>query len=107
MHFHGAHQCYSCITVGQYAEENVNTYFAKEVAEGRLSFAHINAELPENQKKAAMYGVTGSSLWIGVYDDNGFHKEENVNVWYKINNKEEYMTYLRCVIQKRLEGDYS
>ncbi len=27
-HFHGTNQCYSCITVGAYAEETLNTFFA-------------------------------------------------------------------------------
>ncbi len=94
LHFHGTHQCYSCITVGKYAEETVNTYFPEEVKAGKIRFAHINGELPENSGLIQKYGTTGSSLWIGVYDDNGFHKEENVNVWYKINNKVEYVNYL-------------
>ena len=107
IHFHGTHQCYSCITVGDYAEETVSTYFSRELAEGRLSFMHINAELPENRELAAKYGVTSASLWIGVYDANGFHKEQNTQVWYKINDKAGYMSYLKGVIEKRLNGDLS
>lgn len=107
IHFHGTHQCYSCITVGQYAEETVSTYFAEEVKKGKVSFAHVNGELPENSELAMKYGVTGSSLWIGVYDKNGFHKEQNVNVWYKIGNKEDYAGYLKGIIEKRLSGDLS
>jgi thiol-disulfide isomerase/thioredoxin len=106
-HFHGNHQCTSCIAVGQLAEETVNTYFADELKSGKIVFRHINAELPENRQLAMSYGVTGSSLWIGAYDENGFHKEENTNVWYKINNKQGYMTYLKALIEKRLSGDYS
>ena len=34
-------------------------------------------------------------------------KDENINVWYKIGNKDEYMTYLKEVIEKRLAGDFS
>ena len=45
-----------------------------ELASGRLVFAHVNYDLPENAALATKYGVTGSSLWIGVYDANGFHK---------------------------------
>jgi len=105
IHFHGTHQCYSCITVGAYAEETVNTYFSEEVNSGRVSFAHVNAELPENKELATKYGVTGSSLWIGVYDQNGFRKEENVNVWYKINDKQAYMDYLKGVINETLAGE--
>jgi len=104
-HFHGNHQCASCIAVGQLAEETVNTYFAEEVKSGKIVFGHINAELPENRELAMSYGVTGSSLWLGTYDENGFHKEENTNVWYKINDKQDYMTYLKGVIEQKLAGN--
>jgi hypothetical protein len=107
IHFHGTNQCYSCKTVGQYAEETVNTYFAEELKSGKITFAHINAELPENRELATKYGVTGASLWIGVYDSKGFHKEQNTQVWSKLGDKNEYMGYLKAIIQKRLEGDYT
>ena len=106
-HFHGNTQCYSCKTVGAYAEETVNTYFANEVLSGKIVFAHINAELPENLELAKKYEVTGSSLWIGVYDKDGFHKEVNNDVWYKIGDKQNYMNYLKAIIDKRLSGDLS
>jgi len=104
-HFHGNHQCYSCKTVGSYAEETVNTYFADELDSGKIVFGHINGELSENIGLVKKYGATGSSLWIGVYyRDGGFAKEENVNVWYKIDNKEDYMNYLKGVIESKLSG---
>ncbi len=106
-HFHATRQCYSCITLGAYAEETVNTYFAPEVASGRVVFAHVNIDLPENHALVDQYGPTGSSLWIGVYDQDGFHKEENVNVWYKIGDKDDYMAYLKGIIERRLAGDFS
>ena len=107
IHFHGTSQCSSCIAVGALAEETIKTYYSAELMSGKVTFAHINAELPENYEIAKKYGVTGSSLWIGVYDTNGFHKEENVNVWYKIQDKSGYMTYLKSIIDKRLQDDFS
>lgn len=106
-HFHGNRQCSSCIAVGKYAEETINIYFADELNSGKIVFAHVNIQLPENEGLAKKYGVTGSSLWIGIYDENGFHKEENVNVWYKISDEQEYINYLKEVLIKRLSGDYS
>ena len=107
-HFHGNSQCSSCIAVGNLAEETVNTYFAEELKSGKIVFGHINAQLPENVALANKYQVTGSSLWLGVYGKDGnFYKEENVNVWYKINNKADYMNYLKGIIEKRLAGDLS
>jgi len=105
IHFHATNQCYSCKTVGAYAEETINTYYADELKSGKITFAHINAELPENYDLVKKYGVTGASLWIGVYTKDGkFSKEENVNVWYKISNKQDYMIYLKGVIEQKLAG---
>jgi hypothetical protein len=103
-HFHGMHQCDSCTKVGQYAEDTVNTYFSNELASGMLIFAHVNGDLPENKELVSKYGATGSSLWIGVYDSTGFRAEQNMNVWYKINDKEGYMAYLKGIISEKLSG---
>ncbi len=104
-HFHGTNQCYSCKTVGAYAEETVNTYFADELESGKIIFDHINGDLPENRYLVIKYGVTGSSLWFGTYsEDEKFHAEENVNVWYKIKDKEDYMNYLKEIIEQKLAG---
>ena len=106
-HFHGKQQCYSCITVGDLAEKTVNASFRDKLASGRLVFAHVNYDLPENAALAAKFNVTGSSLWIGVYDANGFHKEQDTRVWSLISNEEAYRSYLRELISKRLNGDLS
>jgi hypothetical protein len=85
----------------------VNANFKDELSSGRLVFAHINAELPENLALAKKYEVTGSSLWIGVYDNNGFHKEQDIRVWYLIDDEDAYMTYLSDIISNRLNGNFS
>ena len=106
-HFHGNQQCASCIAVGDLAEKTVNANFKDELASGRLVFAHVNYDLPENAVLSAKYGVTGSSLWFGIYDTNGFHRQQNMDVWYLSGDKEKYKTYLTGVISKRLNGDLS
>ncbi len=104
-HFHGNTQCPSCIAVGDLAEKTVNDNFKAELASGRVVFAHVNYDLPENSALAAKYGVTGSSLWLGIYDSNGFHKQQDIDVWYLIDDKNAYSTYLSGIITKRLNGD--
>ena len=104
-HFHGNNQCYSCVTVGDYAKETVETYFSDELESGKIVFEHINIELLENKVLAMKYEATGSSLWIGIYRKDGrFSKEENTNVWYKVNDKEGYMTYLKQVLEQKLNN---
>jgi hypothetical protein len=106
-HFHGTQQCYSCITVGDLAEQTVNENFYDALTSGRLVFAHVNYDLPENAGLKKQYGVTGSSLWIGVYDADGFHKKQETRVWYLIDDKDAYSACLSEVITKRLNGDLS
>ncbi len=104
-HFHGTHQCYSCVTMGDYAEETVNTYFKEELEKGIIVFDHINGQLEENKDLVMKYGATGSSLWLGTYNGNKFIPEQNIKVWYKINNKQDYMKYLKGVIEQKLAGN--
>jgi len=104
-HFHRTSQCWSCKTLGTLAEKTVNTYFKNELETGRLKFDHINVELAQNAQIANKYGATGSSLMIGTYKDGKFTKEEDTKVWYKLNNEEDYISYLKGVLDKRLNGD--
>ena len=42
----------------------------------------------------------GSSLWLGVHtSDGGFYPEENVKVWYRMDDQQRYMDYFRDVWQ--------
>ncbi len=104
IHFHGTSQCYSCKTVGEYAKETINTYFSEELKSGKITFSQLNYELKENQELVNKYGVTGSSLWIGVYSLERFNKEINNDVWYKIGDKTEYSQYFSALLTKRLHG---
>ena len=70
-HFHGTNQCYSCKTVGNYAEETINTYFSDELKSGKVVFASINIDLAENKELVDKYEAKGSSLIIGVYYKDG------------------------------------
>ena len=104
-HFHATRQCVTCKTVGANAEATVNTYFANELKYGKIVFAHINIDLPENKALVSQYGATGSSLMIGVYGKDGnFTKQEDTNVWYKM-DKTDSMSYLKGVIEQKLAGN--
>jgi hypothetical protein len=81
-HFHATNQCWSCIRLGELAKKTLTTYYANELASGKLAFAHADAQKPENKDLVMKYGVRGSSLFIGTYMDGEFHSEEIIQVWY-------------------------
>lgn len=108
IHFTAPSQCRSCVVLGDYAEETVKTYFPEELDSGKLVFDHIDIADSAKREIVERYGATGSSLWIGVYDDQGgFSKEEDIRVWYKLNDKPAFMQYLKTLIEMRLAGDFS
>ncbi|MFH1585937.1 MAG: nitrophenyl compound nitroreductase subunit ArsF family protein [archaeon] len=103
-HFHATRQCVTCKTVGANAEATVNTYFANELKSGKLIFAHVNVDLPENKALVDKYEAKGSSLLIGVTGkDSSFTKQEDTNVWYKM-DKTDSMNYLKGVIEQKFSG---
>lgn len=104
-HFHSTRQCYSCIRLGELAEATVNEFFSEELGSGKIVFGHLNVDLEENKGLAEKYGASGSSLWIGTYVGNEFHKEHNTSVWYKLNKEGEFKSYLKGILEKRLEGE--
>ena len=106
LHFHGNQQCQGCINIGKCAEDAVNEYFQYEQKTGLIVFDHVNADLPENAELAQKYEVTGSSLWVGVYaEDGSFSKEHNINVWYKTSDMEKCREYIKGVIEEKLKGE--
>lgn len=104
-HFHSNKQCNVCKTIGANLDETINRYFLDEVVSGKMVYGHINVQLPENEEITKRYGAQGTSLWIGVYDENGFHAENDMQIWYKLQDKEEFISYLKNTIDKRLAGD--
>jgi hypothetical protein len=104
-HFHTTNQCYSCIRLGELAKKTLDTHFMPELESGLISFDHINVQLPENRDIVQKYGARGSALFIGTYIDGEFHPEENIMVWYRLNNEGDYMEYFKGLLDKRLKGD--
>jgi len=104
IHFHPTQQCLSCIVLGDFAEDTVNTFFQSELSSGKLVFMHINGDLANNSAIVKKYGATGSSIWLGTYTSEGFHAEENIQVWYLIGNRTGFMEYFKGVIEAKLSG---
>ncbi len=105
-HFHPMNGCITCTTIGKYAEELIDKSYPSELESRKIVFDHINYQDPKNADLVKKFEVTGSSLMIGVTNATGFHKEENVKVWYKVGNKDEFMAYLKALLDKRLAGSF-
>jgi hypothetical protein len=102
--FHPVPGCDSCEQVSLLANETVTTYFSQERATGKITFRDVNLNDPANLEIAHRYGAYTESLFIGVNDENGFRKTEIVDIWYYAYNREEFMKYLKGILDRTLAG---
>jgi hypothetical protein len=102
--FHPVPGCDSCDEVGRYANETVATYFKKEIAAGNITYQDINLNLPENRGIANRYGASTQSLWIGEYSATGFHATEITDIWYFAYNHDDFLQYLKGILEQKLAG---
>lgn len=104
VHFHATQQCWSCITVGEYALKTITERFPEEYKRGIIVFRDINGELPENKDLVMRYKAGGSSLYINAITAGDDNIEEDVNVWRLVTNEKQFLDYLEAKIKKVLGG---
>ena len=92
-HFHGANQCWSCITVGEYALKIIKNKFPEEYQSGKVVFKDINGELPENKEIVMKYQARGSSLFVNAISNGKDNIEEDITVWRLVSNQEKFTDY--------------
>ena len=100
VHFHATQQCWSCITVGEYALKTIAEKFPEEYKNGTIVYKDINGELPENSAVVAKYQAGGSSLFVNAIRNGQDNIAEDINVWRYVSNESQFVSYF----EKKLNG---
>jgi len=95
VHFHATQQCWSCITVGEYALKTIKEKFPEEYQNGTIVFKDINGELSENRDIVMKYRASGSSLFINAISGGVDNIQEDVTVWRLVTNEDQYINYFQ------------
>jgi len=105
VYFHRTQQCYSC----RYAEEGTNytvkTYFADELASGKLTFQSLDVQDSQNAAIVQKYGAYGSQLFINIVRDGTDHIEQVTDIWLVIGKDEAFVEIVKDKIEKSLNGE--
>jgi hypothetical protein len=102
VHFHGTQQCWSCITVGEYALKTIKEKFPEEYKNGTIVYLDVNGELPENKDIVMKYQASGSSLFVNAITAGKDNIEEDVNVWRLVSNESQFISYFQDKLNKLL-----
>ena len=102
VYFHRAQRCYSCIHAEEGIRYTVETYFADELASGKVTFKVINVADKENAAIVNKYEAYTSSLFINTIRGGTDHIEP---VTLFLGNDEEFVKAVKDKIEKSLNGD--
>jgi len=102
VYFHRAQRCSGCIYAGDTTKYTVETYFAEELAEGKLVFKMLNLQDPANAAIVEKYGAYTSSLFINDIRESIDHIEEVTDIWFLLHNDEQFVNLVKGELEKHL-----
>jgi hypothetical protein len=103
-YFHGTFRCTTCRTIEQYSHDAIQTYFAKELGNGRLEFRPVNVEEPENKHFIQDYQLVTRSLVLSLVSDGKEMKWKNLpDVWKLVRDKDKFFQYVKDEVEKFLK----
>ncbi len=102
--FHSTHRCMTCNAIEANTKYTLNTYFAPELKEEKITFQVVNVDKKENEKIAEKFEATGTALFLNVIK-NG--KETQVNLtnfaFMNGNSQEAFSKELKTKIETELK----
>ena len=102
VYFHRTQRCYSCRYAGDTTKYAVKTYFANELASGKLVFKMVDVQNKANASIVERYGAYGSSLFINEIVDGIDHIESVTDIWLLIGKDEAFVNLVKSEIEKHL-----
>ena len=103
--FHSTHRCMTCNAIEANAKYTLDTYFAKELKDNKITFQVINVDEKENEKIAEKFEASGTALILNVIK-NG--KETQINLtdfaFMKGNDQEVFSKELKSKIDTELKA---
>jgi len=103
-YFHGTFRCTTCRTIEQYSHDAIQTYFAKELGNGKLEFRPVNVEEPGNKHFIQDYQLFTRSLVLSLVSDGKEKKWKNLpDVWKLVRDKEKFLKYVKDEVEKFLK----
>ncbi|MHC1605743.1 MAG: nitrophenyl compound nitroreductase subunit ArsF family protein [Candidatus Methanofastidiosia archaeon] len=102
-HFHGSHQCKSCVLADEYAYYTIVTYFPEELEAGIITYQSLNYEDSENLDLVRKLNVYGSSIYvIEKWADREEIHNPTFKLWSLVGNKNNFVEYFKHYLEEML-----
>lgn len=105
VYFYRAQRCTGCIYAEDTTLYTLETYFADELASGKITFVALNVGAEENAAIVEKHDAYSSSLFINTIIDGTDHIEEIKEIWFVLGNDEEFVEVVKSKIEESLSGE--
>ena len=105
IYFHAERRCPTCISIEDNTKKTLNTYFAKQLKEGTITFQILNVEEEKNQKMVEKYKAEGSALFLTSLNGKNENTTDFTNFAfsYSRNQADKFIAGLKAEIEKNLK----
>lgn len=95
-YFHGTRRCFTCRKIEANTRDIINTAYAKDIADKKISFTDINTEEKENKHFIADFGLVSSSVVLVERGDDGKVKRFKIlpKVWMLVKDDAKFKDYI-------------
>jgi hypothetical protein len=106
VYFHRTQRCSTCIYAEEGTRYTLETYFADELASGKVTFQSINVQDEANADIVEKYNnASYLTLCINTARDGTDHIEVVTDIWLVIGNDEAFVEIVKSKIEKSLGGE--
>jgi len=105
VYFHSERRCPTCISIEENTKKTLNTYFAKQLKEGTITFQILKVEDEKNLKMVEKYKAEGSSLFLTGFKGKTENTTDFTNFAfsYSRNQADKFISGLKAEIDKNLK----
>jgi hypothetical protein len=105
VYFYRPQRCHGCVYAEDTTRYTLETYFADELASGKITLATFNLAAEENAAIVEKYEAYTSSLFINTIIDGTEHIEEIQGIWFVLDDDEAFVEVVRSKIEQSLGGE--
>jgi hypothetical protein len=106
VYFHRTQRCNTCLYAETATRYAVETYFADELASGKVTLQSINVEEEANADIVEKYNnASYLTLCVNAVRNGTDHIEEVTDIWLVIGNDEAFVETVKSRIEEALNGE--
>jgi hypothetical protein len=106
VYFHRTQRCNTCLYAEEATRYTIETYFADELASGKVTFQSVNVEDEANADIVEKYNnASYLTLCINTVRDGTDHIEVVTDIWLVIGNDEAFAEIVKGKVEESLTGE--